>query len=59
VPEMSETILQYALRAQVARNGITQSSDAAILKAVCSVDLDPERREQLLAALRREGVLLS
>ena len=56
---MPETVLQYALRAQDARNGITQSRDAAILKAVCSVDLDPERREQLLAALRREGVLLS
>ena len=56
---MPETVLQYALRAQDARNGLTQPRDTAILKAVCSVDLDPERREQLLAALRREGVLLS
>jgi hypothetical protein len=54
---MPETVLQYALRAQDARNGLTQSRAAAILKAVCSVDLDPERREQLLAALHLEGAL--
>jgi hypothetical protein len=54
---MPETVLQYALRAQDARNGITQSRDAEILRAVCSVDLDPERRQQLLDALHREGLL--
>lgn len=34
-----------------------RNQEAAILKAVCAVDLDPERRQQLLAALRREGLL--
>lgn len=32
--------------------------EVEILKAVCSVDLDPERRQQLLDALHREGALL-
>ena len=54
---MPETILDYAIRTWDARNGLAQSRDAAILKAVGSVDLGPERREQLLAALRREGAL--
>jgi len=54
---MPESILEYALRVQDVRNGITQPRDAAILKAVCSVDLNPERRQQLLDALHREGVL--
>ena len=55
-----ENILQYSIRVQDSRrNRLARQSNAAILKAVCSVDLDPECREQLLDALRREGALLS
>ena len=56
--KMPETVLQYAIRTQDARNG-ARPSDAAILKAVCSVDMDANTRRQLLDALRREGALLA
>ena len=54
-----ENILQYSMRVQDARNGLAQPNGAAILKAVCSVDMDANTRQQLLAALRREGALLA
>ena len=55
---MPETILDYAIRTWDARTG-ARPSDAAILKAVCSVDMDANTRRQLLDALRREGALLA
>ena len=55
-----ETILDYSMRVQDSRrNRLALPSNAAILKAVCSVDMDANTRRQLLDALRREGALLA
>ncbi len=43
-------VIEYAIQRQRKR-------EAEILRAVCSVDLSPERRQQLLDALRCEGLL--
>ena len=47
-------VIEYAIQQQSDKQ---RNREAEILRAVCSVDLDPERRQQLLDALRREGVL--
>ena len=54
---MPETILDYAMRVQDARNGIAQPNGAAIISAVRSVDMDANTRRRLLAALREKGVI--
>jgi hypothetical protein len=47
-------VIEYAIQRQEDKQ---RKREAEILRAVCSVDLDPERRQQLLDALRREGLL--
>lgn len=35
-----------------------RNQEAAILRAICAVDLKPEQRQRLLERLRSEGVLI-
>ncbi len=47
-------VIEYAIQRQADKQ---RNRETEILRAVCSVDLDPERRQQLLDALHREGAL--
>ena len=47
-------VIEYAIQRQADKQ---RKREAEILRAVCSVDLRPKRRQQLLDALRREGAL--
>ena len=60
---MSESIIDYAMRAQDRRNGLDpdalegrRQAREVLLEVLAAVDLPAEARHRLLAALRRRGV---
>ena len=60
---MSETIIDYAMRAQDRRNGLDpdalegrRQAREVLLEVLAEVDIPAESRRRLLAALRRREV---
>ena len=54
---MSETIIDYAMRAQDKRSMATAQQDLRILRALMRVPISYEHRQELIAALRKDGAL--
>ena len=54
---MAESIIEYACRVQDKRNMATAQQDLRILRALMRVPISYEHRQELIAALRKDGAL--